>query len=384
MAQVALSLTLVITASLFVRTLQTVAHTNSGYALANVDLASLDVSLSGYRDQAAAALVQRFQEDVGAISGVESVATARVIPLQGSSFDLGRLRAPGYQNAGGTDEVDADWNVVSPRYFDTVGARLVEGRDFSAADRATAPMVVIVNETFAKTAWPGRPAVGQRLMQEGPQNQVQPFEVVGVAADAKYRYFSDAAKPFVFVPLAQHPMGDVTLFIKHTDGRSISKEIRAAVARVEPSVPVILLQSFEDATSIGLIPQKVAAWTAGSVGTVGIFLAALGLYGLMAFLVSQRTREIAIRMALGASSGDLQSMVFKQAAWIGAIGGGIGLVLAGAIGVLVRSLLVGVPPIDPIAFGGPALILAAVLAVACWTPARRAASTDPATALRAE
>lgn len=149
-------------------------------------------------------------------------------------------------------------------------------------------------------------------------------------------------------------------------------------------MPVILLQSFEAATSIGLIPQKLAAWTAGSVGTVGIFLAALGLYGLMAFLVTQRTREIAIRMALGASSGDMQSMVLKQAARLGAIGGVIGLVLAGAIGVLVRSLLVGVPPIDPIAFGGTALIFAAVLTVACWTPARRAASTDPATALRAE
>jgi hypothetical protein len=221
-------------------------------------------------------------------------------------------------------------------------------------------------------------------MQETGPNEERPVEVVGVAADAKYRYFSDAPKPFVFVPMAQQPLGDVTLFIKHASGRSIAREVRAAVAQIEPSVPVLLLQSFADATAIGLIPQKLAAWTAGSVGTIGIFLAALGLYGLMAFLVTQRTREIAIRMALGASRGDMQSMVLKQAARLGAIGGAIGLALAAAIGVLVRSLLVGVPPLDPVAFGGTVLIFSAVLAVACWTPARRAASTNPAAALRSE
>jgi ABC-type antimicrobial peptide transport system permease subunit len=156
------------------------------------------------------------------------------------------------------------------------------------------------------------------------------------------------------------------------------------VAQVEPSVPVIMLQSFEDAAAIGLLPQQLAAWIAGTVGTIGVFLAALGLYGLMAFLVAQRTREIAIRMALGASSRDVRGMVLKQAGTLAAIGGVIGLVLAGGIGTLAQSLLVGVPPIDPVAFGGTALLFAVVLAIAAWTPARRAAATDPATALRAE
>ena len=280
--------------------------------------------------------------------------------------------------------MDADWDVVSARYFATLGMRLVEGRDFSAADRVTAPMVAIVNETFAKTAWPGRPAVGQRFTQETGPGEARPVEVVGVVADAKYRYFGDTPHPFVYVPMAQQPLGDVTLFIKHGDGRAIAREVRAAVAQVEPSVPVILMQSFEDATSIGLIPQKLAAWTAGSVGAVGMFLAALGIYGLMAFVVTQRSREIAIRMALGASSRDMRSMVLHQAARLGAVGGVIGLALAGAIGVLMRSLLVRVPPIDPIALGGTAIVFAVVLAAACWTPAHRAASTDPATALRSE
>ena len=167
-------------------------------------------------------------------------------------------------------------------------------------------------------------------------------------------------------------------------GRNISQEIRAAMVQVDAGVPIILMQSFADATAIGLIPQKLAAWTAGSVGVIGIFLAALGLYGLMAFLVTQRTREIAIRMALGASAGNMRSMVMKQAAWLGTTGGVIGLMLAGVIGTLAQSLLVGVPAIDPIAFGGTAILFAVVLALVCWLPARRAAATDPATALRAE
>ncbi len=148
--------------------------------------------MSGYRGEQAVALVDRFQERLRAIDGVEEVSTARMIPLQGSSLGLGRIRVAGYQGPRNDDTLDADWNVVSPGYLDVVGARLLEGRDFSAADRAGAPMVAIVNETFARAAWPGRPAVGQRFMQETSRDQEQPVEVVGVAADAKYRYFGDA------------------------------------------------------------------------------------------------------------------------------------------------------------------------------------------------
>ena len=157
------------------------------------------------------------------------------------------------------------------------------------------------------------------------------------------------------------------------------------MAQVEPNVPIVMLQSFDDATALGLLPQKLVAWIAGSVGTIGIFLAALGLYGLMAFLVAQRTREIAIRMALGASHArHARRWCSSRPAMLGAIGGVIGLVLAAGIGTLAQVMLVGVPPIDPMSFGGTALLFLIVLAIAAWTPASRAAATDPATALRAE
>jgi len=384
-AQVALSLMLVVTAVLFLRTLRNAASVDPGFTTANIQLASLDVGLSGFREQRAVDLIGRMQARVAGISGVTSVAAGRMIPLQGGSLGLGRIRIPGRQ-AGpeGSDVLDADWNVVSPEYFETIGMRVVEGRGLLATDRADAPMAAVVNETFARTAWPGQPAIGQRFMQQTRDSEERPVEVVGVVVDAKYRYVTDPPTPFVFVPLAQQPMTDMTLFVRHAEGRQVAQEIRAAVAQVESSVPVMFLQSFEDAAAIGLVPQRVAAWIAGGVGTMGVFLAALGLYGLMAFLVTQRTREIAIRMALGASTVDVHSMVMKQAAWLGASGGIIGLLLAAAVGTLMQSLLVGVPPADPVSFGFTAALFAVVLAAACWSPARRASRTDPAVALRAE
>jgi predicted permease len=382
-AQVALSLMLVVTAFLFLRSLDKAADTDPGFETANIQIASVDVALSGYRGQQAVELAARFKERLRSISGVESVAHARMIPLQGSGFGLGDIRVPGVAGPGRDGRFDADWDIVSPEYFQTLGMRVVDGRAFRDDDRDGAPLAAIVNETFARQAWPGQPAIGRTFMLQD-ENKERPVEVVGVAADAKYRYISSAPAPFIYVPMAQHPSSRIEFYIRHAPGRQVGAEVRAAMAQVEPAVPVIMLQSFEDAAAIGLLPQRLAAWIAGSVGTIGIFLAALGLYGLMAFLVTQRTREIAIRMALGASERSVRSMVLKQAGTLAAIGGAIGLVLAGVIGTLAQSLLVGVSAVDPISFSATALMFAVVLAIAAWGPARRAATTDPATALRAE
>ena len=380
--QVALSLMLVVTALLFLRSLDKAAQTDPGFRTADIQIASVDVSLAGYRDQQAVSLASRFQDRLNGISGVESVAHARMIPLQGSGFGLGGLRVPGLATEDG--RIDTDWDIVSPEYFKTIDMPIVDGRAFRDSDRAGTPFVAIVNETFVRQAWPGQSGVGRTVMQQLDGQQERPLEIVGVARDAKYRYISSAAAPFIYVPMAQQPIANLAFYVRHVPGRQIGQEIRAAMAQVEPDVPVLMLQSFEDAAALGLLPQQLAAWIAGSVGTIGVFLAALGLYGLMAFLVAQRTREIAIRMALGASSHTVRAMVLKQAATLATVGGIIGLILAAAIGTLAQSLLVGVTPIDPVAFGGTAMLFAVVLAVAAWSPARRAATTDPATALRAE
>jgi predicted permease len=383
-AQVALSLMLVVIAFLFVRTLQAATMIDTGFETANVQIASVDVSLSGYRSQDAVRLAERYEERLRAISGVTEVATARMVPLQGSGFGMGPVKVPGVIGPEQGGSWRADWDIVSASYFTTVGMKMVEGRAFTAADRDGAPRVVVLNETFARRLFPGRSALGQQVMHQFSDTEERPLTVVGIAGDAKYRYVSDEPRNFIYVPLAQNAFSEFSLFVRHAEGRPVSQDIRGAMAQVEPNVPVIMLQSFDDAIAVGLLPQRLAAWVAGAVGSIGVGLAALGLYGLMAFLVTQRTREIAIRMALGASQGTVRSMVMSQAAWLGATGGVIGLVLAGVIGTLAQSLLVGVAAIDPIAFGGTALLFAVVLTAACWSPARRAAATDPAVALRAE
>jgi predicted permease len=383
-AQVALSLMLVVTALLFLRSLSKAADTDPGFQTANIQIASVDVSLSGYREQSAVELAARFRERLRAIPGVESVASARMVPLQGSGFGLGSVSVPGVTGPYRDGRFDADWDIVSPEYFDTIRMKIVEGRAFTDADRQGAPEVAVISETLARQMFPGQSAVGRSFVRRESETEEETVQIVGVARDAKYRYISSAPAPFIYVTLAQFPFGQLEFYVRHAAGRQVAQDIRTTMSQVEPNVPINMLQSFEDAAAIGLLPQKLAAWIAGSVGTIGIFLAALGLYGLMAFLVAQRTREIAIRMALGASDRDMQSMVLKQAGRLGAIGGAVGLVLAAGIGTLAQVILVGVAPIDPISFGGTALLFLIVLAIAAWMPAKRAAATDPAVALRAE
>ncbi|MBY0493102.1 MAG: ABC transporter permease [Cyanobacteria bacterium] len=384
-AQVALSLMLVVIALLFLRSLEKAASTDPGFKTANVLLANVDVALSGYREQQAVELASRFKERLKAIPGVESVANARMIPLQGSGFGMGSVRVDGHTSTSRSDgRIDSDWDVVSPEYFETIDMKIVEGRAFNESDRIGAPWVAIVSETFARQAWPGQSAIGRTFYYRDEDPEERAVQIVGVSRDAKYRFISSAPAPFIYVPFAQHPIPVMEFYVRHAPGRQVAQEVRTAMAQVEPNVPIVMLQTFDDAAAIGLLPQQLAAWIAGSVGSIGIFLAALGLYGLMAFIVTQRTREIAIRMALGASNGDMRAMVLRQAAKLGVMGGVIGLALAAGIGTLAQSLLVGVPPVDPVSFGGTALFFLIVLAIAAWTPASRAAATDPATALRAE
>ncbi len=383
-AQVALSLMLVGVSLLFVRTLGNAGRIAPGFRVADIDLASIDVALAGYRDQQAVSLLDRFHERLSSISGITHVAAAKMIPLQGSSMGLGSVHVEGRQQGpDGSDELAADWNAVTADYFATLDMRMAEGRPFSATDRDGAPMVAIVNETFARQAWPDRPAVGQRFIQRRRESD-RTLEVVGVVADAKYRYISEEPHPHVFVPLAQQPMSDVTFFVRHEPGRRVSADVRQAIAQVEPAVPVLFVQPLEEAVAIGLLPQRLTAWIAGSVGGIGTLLAALGLYGLMAFLVAQRTREIAIRMALGASTRAATRLVLAQAARLTVIGVVIGLLLSAGAGTVLDSLLVGITPLDPVTTATTTLLIISVLGIACWIPARRAARTNPATALRAE
>src|SRR6185295_16128812 len=194
-AQVALSLMLVVTAMLFLRSLQKAAFTDPGFQTANIMIATTDVSLSGYRDQQAVEIANRFKERLRALPGVESVATARMIPLQGSGFGLGSIKVPGVKGPFRDGRFDSDWDVVSPEYFDTIGMKIVDGRAFSASDRTGATRVAIISDTLAKQIAPGQSAVGRTFTYQEDREQETEVTIVGVARDAKYRYISSPPAP---------------------------------------------------------------------------------------------------------------------------------------------------------------------------------------------
>jgi predicted permease len=385
-AQVALSLAIVITAGLFVRSLRAAASIDSGYTTENVAIVFVDTTLAGAMDQQAVALIERVVERIRTVPGIEAVGHARMIPLQGGHIALGGVRVPGVDETTMARLADSSWDIVSPDYFRTVGLSIMRGRGFDARDRDGLPRVAVVNETFARLAWPDGSAIGQRFMQVLSQDKVVPVAVIGIVKDAKYRMIGDGARPHIYVPFAQQPRTHVELFIRHQPGIGVGNAVRAAINTVEPNMPVVSIQSFDEASGLGLLPQRLAAWVAGVVGAVGVFLAALGLYGLAAFLVAQREREIAIRIALGASHRNVRTMVLGEAARLGLAGTAIGALLAWALGRVIQSLslLVGVQPDDPITFAAVTLFMGLVLFAASYLPARRAASTDPAVALRAQ
>jgi predicted permease len=384
-AQVAMALLLLVAAGLFLRSLQEAAMTDLGFTVDRVDTIQIDTRIGGYRtDAEGVRVVESLLDRFRAIPGIASVGAARMVPLFSGRLGLGGLRAPGYTGPDGSDRVDADWDVVTPGYFETLEIPIVRGRPFDERDREGAARVVIINETMAEALWPGQDPIGRQLVQQESRTEERPLEIIGVARTAKYVSISEPPRHFVYVPTAQQFMSEVTFFARRGGEGSRLAELRRAVGDFDPNLPVLYTQTLEQSTALALLPQRLAGWIAGGVSAMGLLLAGLGLYGLTAFAVAQRTREIAVRMALGASRDAVLSLVVRQSARIAVLGALIGLALAVGVSRLLASLLIGLGAIDPVAFGAATLLLMAVLLTATWIPARRAAAMDPMRALRSE
>ena len=387
-AQVAMALLLLVAAGLFLRSLQEAGHIDLGFNVERVDLLTIDTRIGGYRtDAEGIAAVERLLDRFRAIPGIEAAGAARMVPLYMGRLGLGGLRAPGYTGPDGTDAIDADWDTVTTGYFDAVQLPVTRGRAFDARDREGATRVAVINETMASALWPGQDPIGRQLFQQtGPPGttEEQPLEIIGVARDAKNGSLSDVRRNFIYVPSAQQYLSQVTFFVRRAGSASRLTELRQAVIGFDPNLPVIFTQTFEQATALAVLPQRLAAWIATTVGTIGLLLAALGLYGVTAFSVAQRAREIAVRIALGATRQSVLALVLRQSSRLAVIGTLAGLALSIAASQLLESLLVGIGSIDPVAFGAPLGVMIAVLLIATWTPARRAADADPMRALRAE
>ena len=381
-AQVTISLVLVIAGGLFVRALGRAASIDPGFDQTNVDVVTFDLSLSGMKEPEAIAFAERLRDRVLAMPGVRSAAFAADLPLDGGRMGLGSLRVAGLKPPDG-DSFRADWNAVSPDYFKTLKMPLVSGRDFSPQDGAGTPGAIIVNEAMAKSVWNTTDVLGRQFQTDAIGNRTTTLTVVGVAPDAQVDTLGAPVGPFVYVPVAQRYVSRVSLLVKSAGGGTIP-QVRALIREMNPNLPVTSALPLGQVTALTLIPQRIAAAVAASLGVVVLLLAAIGIYGVTSYSVSRRTREIGIRMALGADRSTVLRLIIRQGLVLTALGVAIGLAAGAAGAQVLRSLLFGVSALDPVAFGGAALLFGAVALTASYLPARRATRVDPTLALRAE
>ena len=381
-AQVALAVVSLVCAGLFVRGLQRAQSVDTGIGDPDgVLLVGTNLFLGGYTsDSTGRPVLERLLAEVRALPGVRSASVATLVPLgfggrSSSSFDI-----EGYEFR--PDENGAiPWSLVGSDYFETVRTPLLRGRGITAEDRRESQRVAVVNEAFARRYWPGREALGRQLRFSGGTWRT----VVGIARDGKYESLSEPAQPVVFVPIQQGYSSGFTLHVR-TDGdpRRLQQALRAIFERVDPNLPFNDVRTFAQNMAAVTFVQDMGASMLAAFGLLALLLAAIGLFGVLSYSVAQRTREMGVRIAIGASRRDVLGLVVGRAMRLTALGLGIGIVLAAGAGQLLRSQIFGVSPLDPATFVTVVALLSAVAFLAAWLPARRAARVDPIIALQAE
>lgn len=376
---------LVVVAGLFGRALHRMGSMDPGSDPRGVDIATLDLTLAHYTEATGPPFAHELIERVRTIPGVESATIAAVLPGGFERIGLGGLGIPGAALPTGERFASADWNLVEPGYFATLKVRLLAGRDINQDDRKGSQRVAVVGEGLAKRFWPGQDPIGKFIVQRRGKTDTMHM-VVGVARDPKYGTLVDGNSGlYVYLPLQQEYLPGWTMIVARTGhSQPVIDAIRGVVASMNPNLPIVTTQTAEDYTSMGLLPQRIAVSVAGSLGLVGLLLAAFGIYGVTAFVVARRTREIGIRIALGARHGTVVRMILREGMSLVAIGSLIGLVLAAVLAQVITSLLFGVKPIDPVAFSFAAALFASIGLVACYVPARRASRISALEALRTE
>jgi predicted permease len=378
-AQVTLSMVLLVGAGLFVRSFRNLVTLDAGYHRTNVLAVGLDPQLAGLKGPRVANLYRRTLERVAVLPGVQSASFERNRPLSGGG-SLSGIRPPGYV---GDEELITWFEEVGPRYFETLGMRLVAGRDFRMNDDIEAPKVIAINETAARAFFPNQNPLGRR-MGRGPG--FDDYEVVALVADARHVNLREPPKLMVYLPALQDPNIRSTSILVRTTGDPLplADEVRHIVREIEPSAPVMSVTTLAEVAARSLRAERLTATLASVFGALALVLAGVGLSGVLLFGVARRTREIGVRMALGATIGQVMAMVLRESTVVVAAGIAIGLPCAMATGRLAQSLLFGLSPSDPWTMIGAASILIAVAVIASIWPARRAASVNPLVALRCE
>jgi macrolide transport system ATP-binding/permease protein len=372
--QVAICLVLLVGASLFARSLVAAQQISPGFEPRHLLIASVDLFPNGYTAETGRQFHRRLLETITAQPGVESATLARYVPLGlGGSSSQG-LEIDGYTSRP-NEEINITYNTVAPRYFETMKIGLAEGREFTAMDTPDSPIVLIISESMARRYWPNGGALGGKVRFGKDQ-----AEVVGIAKDIKYAQLAEPPRPHMYFPLTQRFTSAVVLHVRsEAPPSTVLASIRSVVRGLDANLPIYDARTVEEHMQTAVFAQKMGANLLGAMGLLALVLAAVGLYGVIAYAVSQRTQEMGIRLALGAAPRDLLRMVLRHGLLLTAIGLAIGLTLSFAVSGLMRSLLPGIAPRDPLTFAGVPLAIAAAAAL---IPARRAGAVDPVVALR--
>ncbi len=381
-AQIALSVILLVCAGLFLRSLQRAAQITTGFDPAGVHALSFNLAINGYDDVAGAAFERDLLDRVRSVPGIPAAAFASDLPLDGSKS--GEPAYPEDSAAGRRrDGMDASFCVVSDGYFELLGVKLLRGRVFNSADGPSAEPVIVVSRSFAESAWPGSEAVGRRVRVGGPDQPLR--TIIGVVDNVKNQMLSEQPEPMYYLPLTQRYDGSLYLLTKGPgDGAAAAAAALRTVRAQDPRLSLTEPQSLAAITSLGVLPQRIAASLSSSLGLLALLLSAIGVYGVIAFMVAQRTREIGVRMALGARRPDVFALVLRGGLLLALPGFAIGLLAALALSRLLRSFLLGVPTLDPVTFLGMPAVLLVTIILAALGPARRASAVQPVRALRSD
>ena len=380
-AQIAVTLVLLVTAGLLTRSFLATERASVGFQTGGLAIVSTEMNMLGYSDARAKEFYDRAIDRVRAIPGLESAAIAERLPFS-INFNRNMIFLPDRQGPNDKGQT-IDVARVSAEYFQTLGIGLLQGRNFTAADTPKSPSVAIVNEAFARKYWPNESALGKRFrLREfnGPEVQI-----VGVSADYKVSTMGEATTPYIHYAVSQRPdTGEEIVARTRGDAGALLNAMRRELLAIEPNAVFLDNQTMDAQVAAVLMPAKAGAMGVSAVGIVAMLLASIGLYGVIAYSVARRTREIGIRMALGAKPSAVVGLVMRQGLGIAGVGVAVGTVLALGAAKAVAGALYGVSFVDPVAWTAAILTLLTVAALANVVPARRASIVDPSIALRSE
>ncbi len=382
-AQIALSMALLSSAALFLRSLLNVSREELGLTIDHLVTFSIAPELSGYQPGRTRALFRQVEEELEAIPGVTSVAAAMVPILAGDNWN-NDVAVEGFPRDDNADN-SSSLNLVGTGYFETVGLPILAGRDFTPADDAGGPKVVMVNEAFAKKFKLGREVVGKRMAMSSRATNLD-IEIVGLVKDAKYSEVKRAVPAQIFLPYRQDTtLGSMNFYIRTGAATApVVRAIPAVMAKIDGSLPVTGLKTVPDQVRETLSLDRMISVFSAAFALLATLLAAVGLYGVLAYLVTQRTREIGVRMALGADGSRVRGMVMRQVGRMAVVGGVLGVAAAIGVGQSAKSLLFGLEGHDPFAIAAAGLVLGLVAFAAGYLPALRASRVHPMVALRSE